>query len=132
MNSGIDYFEWNFGQVPPGGITLHIPFFCLSDKMPEDFYIPVDLSECTFPAEKSCEIYGGRLYLEQVEEVCPSPDSQIEELSVPSPHARVFAIGNSHSALKATYPTSICVLLMLPAIRIYCQKPAVISVPVGF
>ena len=80
MNSGIDYFEWNFGQVPPGGITLHIPFICLSDKMPEDFYIPVDLSECTFPAEKSCEIYGGRLYLEQVEEVCPSPDSQIEEL----------------------------------------------------
>ena len=80
MNSGIDYFEWNFGQVPPGGITLHIPFICLSDKIPEDFYIPVDLSECTFPAEKSCEIYGGRLYLEQVEEVCPSPDSQIEEL----------------------------------------------------
>lgn len=42
-DSDIKYFEWDFGQVPEGEYTLHIPCLFLRTSLPEEFHIPLDL-----------------------------------------------------------------------------------------
>lgn len=60
-----DYYDWDFGNVPPGNYTLHIPYLYLQYNLPEDFCLPIDLASCSWE-EAGQPITGGSISIESV------------------------------------------------------------------
>ena len=60
-----DYYDWDFGNVPPGNYTLHIPYLYLQYNLPEDFCLPIDLASCSWE-EAGQTITGGSISIESV------------------------------------------------------------------
>lgn len=76
-DSDIKYFEWNFGQVPEGEYTLHIPCLFLRTSLPEEFYIPLDLVNCTWD-DTEYPVYGGSLAVESITLLDSVPGERID------------------------------------------------------
>lgn len=76
-DSDIKYFEWDFGQVPEGEYTLHIPCLFLRTSLPEEFYIPLDLVNCTWD-DTEYPVYGGSLAVESITLLDSVPGERID------------------------------------------------------
>ena len=76
-DSDIKYFEWDFGQVPEGEYTLHIPCLFLRTSLPEEFHIPLDLVNCTWD-DTEYPVYGGSLAVESVTLLDSVPGEMID------------------------------------------------------
>lgn len=76
-DSDIKYFEWDFGQVPEGEYTLHIPCLFLRTSLPEEFHIPLDLVNCTWD-DTEYPVYGGSLAVESITLLDSVPGEMID------------------------------------------------------
>ena len=71
-----DYYDWDFGPVPPGNYTLHIPYLYLSSVLPEDFSIPIDLETCTWE-DKNWTVGSGSITVDSVTPIPLVPGQRI-------------------------------------------------------
>lgn len=71
-----DYYDWDFGQVPPGDYTLEIPYLYLSSHFSKDFSIPIDLSSCTWE-DRSWPVDGGSITVDSVTPIPLTPGEPI-------------------------------------------------------
>lgn len=56
------YYEWDFGAVPAGEYTLHVPYVYLAMTLPETYTISLDPA-CWEQEEKTFDVPGGTLSL---------------------------------------------------------------------
>ncbi len=68
------YYEWNFGEAPPGDHTLNIPVIYQESHLDQEFAIPLDLEEGSWE-EGQYPVPGGSVY---IEECAPQPETEIE------------------------------------------------------
>lgn len=89
-----DYYDWDFGSVPPGDYTLELPYLYLSSHFSKDFSIPIDLSSCTWE-DRSWPVDGGSITVDSVTPIPLTPGEPIpgtNQTASDCPGERAFKI----------------------------------------
>lgn len=114
-NHEIKYFEWDFGQVPEGEYTLHIPCLFLRTALPDNFRIPLDLMECTWD-DTEYPVNGGSLAVESITLLDSVPGERIDgtwKIASPCADTRYWKV-----CLRQTMDDP---AFDLVALRLYCS-----------